>query len=257
MIDKSIKKFEIEKYNSKTVIGEFSGRDSVAAIMKAFEKYDYILPIASFAGTEYGDYNIIYENYLKTKEIVNKRYKGKKTLYPLIEYNDFELWKVLNGRVMTLLIKKYDFFTPCIGCHLYFHLTKIPFARNLSKIILSGERESHDGKKKINQLGKSLDAYQKVIKKSNCQLEMPIRKVYDGQVINDLIGYKWEEGKSHPSCVLSGNYRDINYKTIYDNKRLDKFLNDFLIPAGKIIVNYLEKNENSFKKLEKRILDII
>ncbi|MGM0379799.1 MAG: hypothetical protein ACQEQE_08655 [Bacillota bacterium] len=257
MIDKSIKKFDYKKYSPKTVIGEFSGRDSVAAIMKAFEKYDYILPIASFAGTEYGDYNTIYANYLKTKKIVNEKYKGKKTLYPLIEYNDFELWKVLNGRVMTLLIKKYDFFTPCIGCHLYFHLTKIPFAINLSKIILSGERESHDGKQKVNQLGKSLDIYQNVIEKSNCKLEMPIRNVYDGEIINDLIGYKWEEGKNHPSCVLSGNYRDINYKAIYDNKKLDKFLNEFLKPAGKLIVKYIENDKKDLKKLEKRILEII
>ncbi len=63
MIENAIKEFDPKNYNKKTVIGEFSGRDSVAAILKAFEDedIDYILPVATFAGTEYGDFNVIYK----------------------------------------------------------------------------------------------------------------------------------------------------------------------------------------------------
>ena len=41
-----------------TVVGEFAGRDSVAAIIKALEddSIDKVLPVASFSPTEYGDF---------------------------------------------------------------------------------------------------------------------------------------------------------------------------------------------------------
>lgn len=40
-------------------IGEFSGRDSVAAIIKAIEEgIDFVLPVVAFTGTDYGNINI-------------------------------------------------------------------------------------------------------------------------------------------------------------------------------------------------------
>jgi len=53
MIKNALHVFDETKYHPSTVVGEFSGRDSVAAIMKAFESEDikYILPVASFAGS--------------------------------------------------------------------------------------------------------------------------------------------------------------------------------------------------------------
>lgn len=52
---------EISALPPDTVIGEFAGRDSVAAILKALEddSITNILPIATFAPTEYGDFEIL------------------------------------------------------------------------------------------------------------------------------------------------------------------------------------------------------
>lgn len=241
MIRNSHKNFDVEQYSPETVIGEFSGRDSVAAIMKAFEdeSINYILPIASFAGSEFGDYDVIYRNYEQTAAIVEKKYGDRKVLYPLFEFSNPKVWKLLNGRFMSVLSQKYNFYTPCIGCHLYFHLIKIPFAKMLSGRVISGERTSHDGRKKVNQLSQALDAYQSVLKSVGIELMMPVREVMDGAVVEELIGHDWEEGANHPSCILSGNYRDINGKAIFNEDAVNDFLETFLIPAGKLMASHL------------------
>lgn len=243
MIDQA-KKFDEAIFHKDTVIGEFSGRDSVAAILKAFEREDvnYILPVASFAATEYGDFNILYDNYEKTLAYVNDHFKGKKVLYPLYEYNRPDLWHLLNGRNMAILAEKYGFTSPCIGCHLYFHLTKIPFAQYFSKRIISGERDSHDGKLKVNQLNISLETYKAVLKDLGFELLMPLQHESSGQAVQDLIGWDWAEGADHPKCVLSGNYRDIHNKAIYKEDQLNLYLDNFLKPSGRLIGQYLIGN---------------
>lgn len=259
MISDSIKVFDIEAYNKDTVIGEFSGRDSVAAIMKAFESEDinYILPIATFAGTEYGDFDMLYDNYKKLVQIVEKRYGNKKIVYPLLEYSDFEVWSLMNGRYMAQIASVYGYMTPCIGCHLYFHLTKLWFASNLSGKIISGERESHDGRIKVNQLGICLDLYAEVIAECGCELIMPIRNVEGGDSIEALIGWEWEEGKGHPKCLFSGNYRDCNGKAIYSNEELERYLGEYLKKVGILVGKHILDKEGDIRILSKEVSKLI
>lgn len=255
MIEKAVKKFVKKDYDATTVIGEFSGRDSVAAIMKAFEdeSINYVLPIATFAGTEYGDFNALYQNYEKLIKIVKKRYGNKKTVYPLMEYSNMDVWALMNGRQMQMNSNEFGFITPCIGCHLYFHLTKLPLALALSGKIISGERESHDGRIKINQLGQCLDSYQNVIKACGGDLIMPVRNLNNGEEVEKLIGWDWEEGKDHPKCLLSGNYGDANGKAVV-NDSLDRFLKEKLEPLGIKIGKFLTKENYSFHELKKEVL---
>lgn len=241
MIDKALQHFNASDYHTSTVIGEFSGRDSVAAILKAFEdeSINYILPIATFSGTEYGDYNSIYENYIKTKTYVDEKFKGKKILYPLIEYNRSDIWHMMNGKVITQLNKKYGFYNPCIGCHLYFHLTKLPFASMLSKRIISGERASHDGRIKVNQLELTLSCYKDVLGDLGYELLMPLEHESSGDQVQNLIGWTWDEGADHPKCILSGNYRDSDGRALYDEDLLKRFLKEYIGPIGDVVGRYL------------------
>ena len=256
MITKSIKTFNASDYDPSTVIGEFSGRDSVAAIMKVLENPEikYILPIATFAGTEYGDFDELYENYEKMLKIVASRFGNEKTIYPLLEYSNFDVWSLMNGRRIALNTNQYGYMTPCIGCHLYFHLTKLPFALALSGRIISGERASHDGRIKVNQLDVCLDAYQKVIKSCGADLLMPIRHTSAGDEVEALIGWDWKEGKDHPKCVLSGNYRDVDGKAIYNMDKLKTYLDQDLIPLGIKIGKHLEKMDVDMDLLKKEVL---
>ena len=258
MITKALVEFEKGNYHPSTVIGEFSGRDSVAAIMKAFEddSIEYILPIATFAGTEYGDFDVLYENYEKLLEIVDGRYGTSKTVYPLLEYSNKDIWSLMNGRLMGILADRFTYMTPCIGCHLYFHLTKLPFALALSRRIISGERESHDGRIKVNQLGPCLETYCRVIEACGGQLLMPIRHTEDGDQVEKLIGWDWAEGKDHPKCVLSGNYRDSSGKAMVDDDSLSQFLTAHLEPVGVKIGRYLLDPNSSLDQLKKEVLKL-
>jgi hypothetical protein len=258
MITKALNDIDMNQLDKSTVIGEFSGRDSVAAIMKAYEFDDvtHILPVATFAGTEYGDFDVIYENYEKLIEEVSKRYGDKKVLYPLVEYNDEKLWHLLNGRFTTLLIEKFGFYNPCIGCHLYFHLTKLKFAKGLSKRIISGERSSHDGRVKVNQLDETLSSYRNVLTRLGYELLMPIQYLESGEEIVSLIGWHWEEGKAHPKCVLSGNYRDVFGKAVYDEKALSEFLLEYIEGIGYLAGRYV-LGEISYSDLDNAIKEIL
>ncbi len=259
MIEKAIKVFKPEDYDKRTVIGEFSGRDSVAAIVKAFESEDihYILPVATFAGTEYGNYDVIYDNYEQLQKRVKKLYGDKKTLYPLLEYSREEIWGIMNGRVSNLLRDKYGFYSHCIGCHLYFHLTKLHFAKALSKRVISGERASHDGRIKVNQLDTSLNLYIRVMQKLGFELLMPLRGVSDGAVIQSLIGWDWKEGAQHPPCVLSGNYRDVSGKAVYDKIGYESLISSYLEPVGLCIGQYILDETQDLDSLKSEVMDLI
>lgn len=259
VISKAIKKFIASAYDPTTVIGEFSGRDSVAAIMKALEDptIQYILPIATFAGTEYGDFDVLYENYERMLTIVAGRFGETKTIYPLLEYSDRDLWALMNGRLIQMNSEDYGYTSPCIGCHLYFHLTKLPFAMALSGRIISGERASHDGRIKVNQLGLSLDAYQEVIRNCGGDLLMPIRELAAGDLVEELIGWQWAEGKDHPKCVLSGNYRDKNGQALYNPEKLSAYIKERLIPLGTLIGRAYRTTDTDIERLRKEVMTIL
>lgn len=259
MIQKALTLFDPSEYDPSTVIGEFSGRDSVAAILKAFEDehVTHILPVATFAGTEFGDFNTIYENYIQLRHRIEALYGSEKTLYPLLEYSREDIWAIMNGRPANALRDKYGFYSHCIGCHLYFHLTKLVMAKPLSGIILSGERESHDGRIKVNQLGETLDTYIRVINGFGCELRMPLRHMKSGDEVERLIGWDWKEGLAHPACVLSGNYRDASGRAVYDHSALTRLLEDYIEPAGRLIGAYLLDEKGDIKQLKEEVLGLL
>jgi len=231
--DKKIVEKIFTKLPKDTVIGEFSGRDSAAAIVKSLEQPDInnILPVASFAGVEYGNAQVLKENHEYTAKRIEELFGKEKKLFPLIFYSNPSLWSVINGRFTSLLIKKYGFYTPCIGCHAYFHILRVPMALKLGKIIISGERESHDGRIKVNQLPLCLDSYKKILSCFGVDLIMPLQYLKEGKGVEKILGSSWEEGKSQPQCFFSGNYRDLNGESMIEEKQIKKFLEEFLEPV--------------------------
>ncbi len=249
-------KKNVEKIFAKlpkdTVIGEFSGRDSAAAIIKSLERRDIdnILPVASFAGIEYGDMQILEKNHEYTKKRIEDLWGEEKRLFPLVYYSNPCLWSVINARLTSVLIKKFGFYTPCIGCHAYFHILRVPMALELGKIIISGERESHDGRIKVNQLPLCLDSYKKILSYFGVDLIMPLQYLKEGKGVEKILGSSWEEGKSQPQCVFSGNYRDLNGESMIEEKQIKKFLEEFLEPVLiKIVTLFIQKEDISEREL--------
>ena len=222
-------------------VGEFSGRDSVAAIMAAFEEdaCSFVLPVASFAGTEYGNTRDLLENHSRLKAVVEARYGGAKTLGELIFYSDPFLWGLINGRHVAQLERQFGFYSPCIGCHAYFHLIRLPFAKRLGRVIISGERESHDGRVKLNQLPQVLDFFADGIKAEGVRLFQPIRTLKEGAAVEDLIGWEWKEGLNHPECTFSGNYKLADGSVPFDPDQLQTYLQNYLAPIQSVVAQAL------------------
>lgn len=225
---------KISQLKDQVAVGEFAGRDSAAAIIKAMEDpfITQVLPIATQAPTEYGDFSLLHENCEATRQRLQKLHGNTKTLEDLMHYSHPDLWSALNGRFMKSLQQKYGFISPCIGCHAYFHLVRIPFALKLGKVIISGERESHDGRLKVNQLAPCLDSYQRITGAFGVKLLMPLRHMNKGEDVENLLGWDWPEGGGQPVCALSGNYRNPLGDVAYEADALHSFLEDFLYPVA-------------------------
>ncbi len=193
-------------------VAEISGADSIAAALRFAELHpelDRMLPTYVSTGTEYGDFAGIEANveYLR-KELADRH--GVELLE--IELTaDPALWAAVNGRFSSVLAERYGRWLPCVGCHLYLHLMRIPIAqRHGAGVVISGERESHDGRIKANQAAPVLDTYVAVLGSVDLELALPLRAVSSREGVEAILGESWPGGSPQLSCVLSGNERDID-----------------------------------------------
>lgn len=233
------------KQEESLAIGEVAGRDSAAAIIKAasFNSIGAILPTIVFTGTEYGDWETVLQNV----EIIKRRIETvyNKRIYSPVLLGDAELWWALNGRFLSVLDDKFGFCPQCLGCHLYMHLVRAPLARELEcRKIISGERIKHDKRVKINQTTIALNAYKEVLEHVGIDLVLPISDISSGDEISALVGGNWEEGDKQLKCILSGNYRLINDEISCDESMVKKYLEEFLIPVGKAILEAWDSTED-------------
>ena len=211
-------------------IAEIAGRDSIAAALEAINTRDFqaLLPTIAYTGTEFGDWKVPFHKTELLKESLGK--KGVKVFDPII-LGAPRLWWRLCGRYVTTLIKEFGFYSPCIGCHLYLHTIRIPLARKIGcSVVIGGERESHEGKTKINQIGVALDAYISFARKFGIELFLPLRNMSSNKDIETIINQPWEEGAEQLGCVLSKNYQDKDGNvSSYSESAIERFFREFAI----------------------------
>lgn len=220
---------EIKSIQNKA-IAEIAGRDSFAAVIKACElrNLKVIIPTIAYTGTEFGSWNIVSD---KIKLLKNKLKKSGIKVFKTIILGSPNLWRLLCGKHSLKHYKSFNFFSPCLGCHLYLHAIRIPLAKMLDcKIVIGGERELHNGNIKINQIKTAIDIYIKLYKKFNLELYLPVRYISSGEEIKKIIGNNWEEGKEQIECVLSGNYRDTDGNIILDEIAVKRYFDEFALP---------------------------
>lgn len=222
---------EILRNSPFLAIGEIAGKDSVAAILKASERDDIMstLPVIIYTGTLYGKWEVMLETVRYIESEVKRRY-NKKVHRPVV-LGSPKLWHALNGRFMKVLFEQFGFFSPCPGCHLYFHSIVIPLAKKLkSTRVIAGERESHEGKIKLNQTPVAVDAYVSLLKNFGLELVLPIRYVRENAEITSIIGKEWKD-EDQMECVLSGNYKALNGSAEYRETKSIDFFNLYALPA--------------------------
>jgi hypothetical protein len=222
-------------------IAEIAGRDSIAAVIQACEMRTIraVVPTIAYTGTEYGNWKTPLEKINKLKALLRKK---RVAVFKPVILGSPKFWWSLCGRYATHLFNKYGFFSHCIGCHLYLHAIRIPLAGKLgSSLVIGGERESHDGRIKVNQIGVALDAYQKFMNGFNIELFLPLRHIKSGEEIESIIGSEWDEGDQQLKCVLSKNYREMDESVSFDENTIKRFLDEFALKkAEEVIKGYLE-----------------
>lgn len=220
-------------------IAELSGMDSVAAIIRAGERlsFDAILPTIVLTGTEFGSPAFVRRNY----DLIVKRLQKNSCLIlePLI-YTDFDFWRALCGRFIQAQIDRWAAYTPCVGCHLYLHAMRIPLATRLGiNYIVSGERESHSGRIKLNQTSRSLDAHINLMESWGLKFVLPLRHVERRSEVMAIAGRDIFPGEDQFQCLFSDNYRDVSGKNIQHSDWVAQYYDELGLPLTKTLVRAL------------------
>jgi hypothetical protein len=236
---------EMEKRLMETkdlAIAEVAGRDSVAAAIRVarLRPLHAILPTIAYTGTEFGDWRVFLRQVDLMRDLLEPL--GTKVLSPIV-LGDPRFWRELCGSPAWRCFERFGFFSPCVGCHLYFHAVRIPLARRLGiSLLISGERESHDGRIKVNQIPEALDAFARFTSRFGLSLILPLRHIRSGQEVQEIVGNDHPEVQEQVQCVLSGNYRDEAGKAPAVGEAVSRFLEEFALPlAEKTVRAYLRE----------------
>jgi len=231
-----------------TAIVEIAGRDSFAAAIKFSREnaVDTIYPTFAHTGTEFGDMEDVRRNVELLRRQLNK--ESGTGVDDLTELADYRLWRALNGRFISILIQKYGFYTPCIGCHLYVHLVRLPLTQKLGvNTLIAGEREYHEAGQKLNQTKCAIDAYKKVLESVGVDIVFPVRHLKDSSELMEYADWLWEEGGNQPQCVLSGNYRGAaGIDSGIDPEKQERFAEEFIVSVGKELASKIVKGDDDY-----------
>ncbi len=237
---------------TKPALVEVAGRDSVAAAFRAAAAngYDLFLPTIAYTGTEFGDWRTAFEKVAFLAERLAASGAGTEVLPPVV-LGAPALWRILCGRYLLALYRRFAFHTPCVGCHLYLHSIRVPLAKQTGcDVVVGGERESHDDRVKLNQIPRALDAYADFLGRFGVVLALPLRHVTSGAEVQELVGRDWRDGENNVECVLSRNYLEPAGGLSCDEKAIGRFLEEFAFPLLERAINaYLAGRRPDYEKL--------
>lgn len=218
---------------------EIAGRDSIAAAVRGVEEHGFgnLLPVYAYTGSEHGPWESIPQAVARLAERL-----PRVIVHPLLVIGSPGFWRAINGRFVGDMIRLFGHYTPCTGCHLYLHAVRIPLARNIGNVaVIAGERKSHSGSVKVNQVGPALDFYERFLDSFGIRLHLPVADVADGTQIENILEMPWERGKEQPGCCMSGNYRTAAGEMSVKTEGVMHFFTRFAAPAARKIVSaYLE-----------------
>ena len=214
-------------------IGAFAGRDSAAAIIQAVRERGFttILPTSIATGTEYGS-----ADELQWALAYTRRALPDTEVLDVVRFGSPPLWRALNGRFSSEVQRRFGMSSPCLACHLYVHIARVPLALWLGGApIITGERDTHDGYIKLSQTADSIDAEVRVVERAGIELLVPVRDYSNAQIEELVPG--WDPGDRQLSCVHSGNYRMADGTIDYDREAHIRYINEFYEPVGNAIVD--------------------
>jgi hypothetical protein len=218
------------------LIAEIAGRDSVAAALLAIRERDAttMLPTSVATSTEYGDEDAPVRAAEHLAELAGE---GVEVL-PAVRIGSPKLWAALSGRYAEAIRERFGIHSPCLACHLYMHLARLPLSWALGDVpIVAGERDSHDGRIKLSQTTLGIDASVRVLARAGVELLEPVRHLRDASQIRALVGDQWGQGDRQLCCVHSGNYAGLDGTVTYDEVAYARYLHGFMEPAANAIID--------------------
>jgi hypothetical protein len=234
---------------------EIAGRDSVAAAVVAVREHGFttLLPTSVATGTEYGD-----ETAPEKAAAHLARLLGESTrVLPSIRLGSPRLWAALNGRFAGVVAERFRISSPCLACHLYMHLARVPLSLALGGVpVVAGERDTHGGRLKLSQTPSGLDACARVLARADVELLEPIRRVRDSEEIAALVGPGWEDGARQLGCVHTANYAGLDGEVVFDELAYARYVRGFLEPAGAAVVEaWRDVPEPDYEALVRAVLE--
>lgn len=217
-------------------IVEIAGRDSIAAAVTAVRArgFSRLLPTSVATATEYGDPGAPSAAATHLAGLV----AGEAEVLPHVRIGSPALWAALNARFASVLAERFGIHSPCLSCHLYMHLARVPLSWALGHVpVIAGERDTHGGRIKLSQTPLGIDASIRVLASGGVELLEPVRSVRDASVIADLVGPGWHSSSRELRCVHSGNYLGLDGRVTYDEAAYGRYMRDFFEPAGMAIVD--------------------
>lgn len=207
--------------SNNVFIVDITGNDSIAALIKTIEINSpaFIIPSVISLACEYGDKSQVKHVIDRIQEIYNKT---DNKILPGIMLDMNKFWKLFIAHDVNMSIDKYSFFSPCISCHLIMHLARIKLAQHLKvDNVVSGERELHADREKINQLDFVLDFYNNIYSAAGIKHHTPIRSIKDNNEIHKIV-QSTGAISIKLDCLFSGTYYNdmgqisFNKEQIYD-----------------------------------------
>jgi len=226
----------------RLAIAEIAGRDSVAAAVAAVRErgFETLLPTVGLVGTEIGDRDAP----ARAVDSLVRLLAGDCEVLEPLTLSEPVLWSAMNARFARTVVERYGFHSPCLACHLYLHLLRVPVAwRHDGAAVIAGERDSHDGRLKLSQLSPGIDAAVRVLAYAGIELLQPIRHA-SGSEIAQLVGGGWDQGAGQLGCMLSGNYVALDGSVSYDADSYARYVTEFLEPVGRAVIDAWRSGAN-------------
>jgi hypothetical protein len=216
-------------------IVEIAGRDSVAAAVAAVRERGFrtLLPTIAFTGTETGDRTAP----LRAVSVLRALVGDRIDVHEPVALSDPALWSAMNARPAAEIQRRFGVYSPCLACHLYLHLLRVPLAwSNGNAPIISGERDTHDGRIKLSQTPASIAAADRVLTYAGVELLQPVQHA-SGEEIAELVDGSWDEGQGQLGCQLSGNYVNFDGSVTYDEAGYQRYIAEYFEPVGRAVVD--------------------
>lgn len=217
-------------------IAEIAGRDSVAAAVTAVRQYGFrtLLPTVALTGTETGDRDAPER---AIEALIRILGDACEVLAP-VRLSDPALWAAMNSRFGRVLLERFGMWSPCLACHLYLHLLRVPLAWTHDDApVIAGERDSHDGRLKLSQLSEGIDASVRVMARAGIELLQPVRHARDAEIARMTGGLHGPGADVQLGCLLSGNYLDLDGSVGYDPAMYGRYVREYLEPVGLAVID--------------------